>query len=220
VEISRESLHAHYKNYSDESLLEAAAAGPGSYSHVAWGVIQELIASRHLAPDATSPAPPPAPYVLPPDELEAFPISPYFILSRLLRGQRWPAGKLLPLAGRRLAADLALFVAGICVLEVLALVALQTPSDTAPPGIVSFALLTALTLAFGLSGRRSPTPFAWRFTMFYFGASPVLTTLPLTENSAPDWRHGALAVIGSAAWLLYFARRRETYGLPPWLAIL
>jgi hypothetical protein len=129
VEISKESLYAHYKNYSDESLLEAAGAGPESYSPAAWSVIQELIASRQLASDATMTPPPLAPCGLPPGELEVPHISPYFILSRLLRGQRWPADKSLPMAGQRFLADLALFFGAIGGLATLILMALPSPRD-------------------------------------------------------------------------------------------
>jgi hypothetical protein len=220
VEISKESLYAHYKNYSDESLLEAAGAGPESYSPAAWSVIQELIASRQLASDATMTPPPLAPCGLPPGELEVPHISPYFILSRLLRGQRWPADKSLPMAGQRFLADLALFFGAIGGLATLILMALPSPAFSAPSSTPTLAVLTALAIAFGVSGRRTPSPFTWRLTMLYLGAHPVLATIPLTENGAPAWRDGALALIGSATWLLYFARRRETYGLPPWLSLL
>jgi hypothetical protein len=220
VEISKESLYAHYNNYSDEALLEAAAAGPEGYSDVAWGVIQELIASRQLTLNAGVPDPLPVLPTLLPGGSEAFSISPYFILSRLLRAQRWPAGRPLPLAGRRFIADLTLYLGGIGALATLIFIVLPTPAGTATPSIATSVFLTALALAFGLSGRRPLTPVTWRFTMLYFGAHPVLATIPLTENGVPEWRHGALAMIGGALWLLYFARRREAYGLPPWPSIL
>jgi hypothetical protein len=82
-------------------------------------------------------------------------------------------------------------------------------------GLIVGAML-GMVLAFAWSATRRPSPLTWYIAMAHFGVGPVLllgeaaSAAPATESPS------MLPVFTGGLWLLYFARRRAMYGLPPW----
>jgi hypothetical protein len=218
MEISPDSLRERYRAYSDEALLEAAASGPESYSPAAWSIIQELLASRALssarASDQTAPS------TSPPIQTAPAPhISRYFILSRL-RGQQWPVEVPLPLAGRDVIAVLALLSGALgFLLLLLALAFLESPLETLP-NIATLILVSTLSLLFAYSANRPASPWTWRVAILYVGVAPLLAALRTIAEGALSISRVLLSLLASTLWLLYFARRRALYQLPPWSSVL
>lgn len=218
MEISPESLRARYSAYSDEALLEAAASGPEAYSPAAWAIIQELLADRSLS--SVEASPPAAPPDSPPSRTApAPPISRYFFLSRL-RGQHWPLEAPLPLRGRDVIAVIGLLSGALgFLLLLLALAIVASPLETLP-NFATLTLVSALSLLFAYSANRPPSSWAWRVATLYVGVAPLLAALRTIGAGSLNLSPVLLSLLASALWLLYFARRRGMYGLPPWPSVL
>jgi len=229
LELTKELLQRRYSKFSDEALLSAKSAGPGPYSPLAWEVIQELVSARglngHRPPPAAAPAkprsaPPTPPRALPtqPPPAEAAPVkvvSPYLLVSRV-QGLRWPPDQELPLTARYIIALAALIFGAASVGVVVAAFVFRGQAAAWAPGVQQLAAAAGLSLAFAYSTRRSPSPAMWWFATLYCSASAVLAVGQIGSINAPRWPQLALGGFVGVLWILYFARRRETYGLAPW----
>jgi hypothetical protein len=218
MEISRASLEERYAAFSDRALLEAAAAGPESYSPLAWSVIQELVAARRLHADLAGVPAEPTPPVVTDAFSSDVAISPYLFLSRF-RGQTWPHDRPLRLAGRDALGAIAVLAGGGGLLFFLYVVMFTTGALPDPLSIVALGAGAVVSLAFALSANRTPSPRTWRMAMAYCCLGPALTIFRMARGDSLDWPRGALSVAAGLLWALYFARRRPMYGLAAWPSV-
>lgn len=215
MEITRESLLARYREFSDEALAEAVAAGPEGYAPVAWEVIRELVAARGIVPGQVAPEPS---AVVP--EAAASAVSRYLLWSRLVQGARWPEGQPLPLSGRDFLAVIALLsgVVGAAALVII-LVFTEGPLSGGMT-LPVLGLSTALAIGFGVSANRDPSPGGWTIAMVYSAIAPLASLVVAGDGRLWSLVTDTLALLSGLLWLLYFARRRATYGLPEWRGVM
>ncbi len=215
MEITRESLFERYREFSDEALAEAVAAGPEGYAPVAWAVIQELVAARGIVPGQLAPG---ASGVAP--DAAAGAVSRYLLWSRLVQGARWPAGEPLPLSGRDFLAVIALLSG---VVGVAALVIILVFTEGQLPGgmtLPALGLSTALAIVFGVSANRDLSPGSWTIAMMYSAIAPLASLVVAGDGRLWSLVTDTLALLSGLLWVLYFARRRATYGLPEWPGVM
>jgi hypothetical protein len=228
LELTKEVLQRRYSKFSDEALLTARSAGPGPYSPLAWEVIQELVLARGINGQKPPPAPAPAksgseppkpipaqPTQSPPAEATPATVSPYFFVSRL-RGDRWQYEEDLPLTARYIVSLAALIFGAAAVGVVIAAFVFRGQAAARAPGVLELALAAGLSLGFVYSTRRQQSPATWWYATLYCSVSAVLAVGQIGSVYATRWPQLAIGGFVGALWLLYFGRRREAYGMPPW----
>jgi hypothetical protein len=109
-----------------------------------------------------------------------------------------------------------------CLGLVLPIVVLVIPglSVAAPLTLLALTLGAGVSVVFAVTANKPPSPLAWRVAMIYCALPPVVTVLSAFRGERSLEPFSALPVLVSGLWLLYFARRRSMYGLPPWPGIM
>ena len=191
----------------------ARKPSPGSGAPVATPTPKA--SSVKAARGPATPAPTPASKAQPLEAAPSESISPYFLVSRP-RGLRWSADDQLSLAARDIIAVAALIfgVAGVAL--VITAFVLRGPAAALEPGVLKLGGVIGASFAFAYSARRPPAPWTWWLAMVYCGISPVLALGQIGTTAIEYGPRLGLEVIVGLLWLLYFARRRATYGLAPW----
>jgi hypothetical protein len=219
MDISRAALEARYRSFSDEDLLEALRTGPEAYSATAWEVIQSSVASRALV--STEPTTGTAPHTPEPESSANRTTSTYLLWNRLLQGSPWPGDKPLPLRGRDFVAVLSLLSGALAWIVLILFFVSSSPFQPVfPVRLGPFALASALALGFGIAATRTPSPQTWTFIMVYWCVVPFNSLAALPDLSRASLMRLSVTTVSALLWLLYFGRRRPTFGLSAWPAIM
>jgi len=212
MDVTTAELEHRYASAPDEVLLEALAAGPSSYTNLAWSIISREAQARGLRPDAKSDTTPIG------VAAGSIPPSSFFLWARLVQGARWDySARSLPLRGLY-------FLAGAW-----ALVGLWILVDVvAAFGHTAIGVLfgLALNLPFALVVIACITPrrpWKWYYLMLFTGVLvPLVQIVDYVGGDVGDpigWRLFIYPLV-VLAWSLYLARRRPAFGLRVWPVLM
>ncbi len=210
MEVTAAELQQRYSSAPDELLLEALAAGPSSYTHLAWSIISREAQNRGLSlrvlPDSTST--PPAPLLKAPN--------PFFFWSRVVQQTRWDhSARSLPLRG------LYFLGGGWALVGFWVFVDVANGLGRTVTSVL-FGLLLDLPFVLVLVACLAPRrPWKWYYLMFF-----TVALMPLAHfadyagrDQGVEWLLFIYPLV-LLTWPLYLARRRLAFGLGVWQAFM
>ena len=209
MDVTAAELERRYSSAGDEIILEAIAAGPSSYTAVAWSIISREAQKRGLDRLA------PSSYAPPPADAHRTSTSTFFLWSRFVQRTPWDySERPLPLRGLYLLGGWGALGGAWLFADVFSGMGRNLGAFL---GALAVELPCALVLIACVNPRRR---WKWYYLMWFMVVSAFLVMWKIARQAGSGMGEiaGPVNFMFLVAWGLYLARRRPAFGLGLWKA--